>query len=112
GDGQQRNQGGRLQQGGAGHAEQQAAPGGAGAARQQALEPAAGQLAQAFLQALHAEQEQGQAGAQLQPAGAAPETPAQDDGHGQGDPRSQQRRQPRRAHPFPSPVASGGSRRF
>ncbi len=63
GDGQQRNQRARLQQHGAAHAEQQALERRRGAARQELFQMATGQVAQPLLQALHAEQEQRQAGA-------------------------------------------------
>ena len=73
GDGEQRHQGAGLQQQRATDAEQQALEGRRGTAREDLLQLAAGQLAQALLQALHAEQEHRQAGAQLQPTLAEPE---------------------------------------
>ncbi len=83
GNGQQRHQRAGLQQHGAANAEQQRPEARAGTARQQLLQAPAGQLPQTLLQALHAEQEQRQAGAKLQPACAQPERPAQQPGHGQ-----------------------------
>src|SRR5690606_27307366 len=77
GDGEQRNQRAGLQQHGAADAEQQALEWRRGAARQQLFELAAGQLAQPLLEALHAEQEQRQPGAEFEPAATGPERPGQ-----------------------------------
>jgi hypothetical protein len=82
GDGQQRHQRTGLHQHGGAHAEHQAFEGRGGTQRQQAFQLAAGQLAQPFLQALHAEQEQRQAGAQAKPAGTEPEAQGQQDKQG------------------------------
>ncbi|MNF78547.1 hypothetical protein D3C84_607340 [compost metagenome] len=84
GDGEQGNQGAGLQQQGAADAEHHPLEGGGGAARQQLFQLAAGQLAQALLQALHAEQEEREPRAEFQPAGAEPEAGGQPHG-GQGE---------------------------
>src|SRR5690606_27237667 len=78
-DGEQGNQGAGLQQQGAADAEHQPLERGGGAASQQMLQLAAGQLTQPFLQALHAEQEQREPRAQLEPAGTEPEAQVQPD---------------------------------
>ncbi|MCY1355480.1 hypothetical protein D9M69_419010 [compost metagenome] len=83
-DGEQGNQGAGLQQQGAADTEHHPLEGGGGAARQQLFQLAAGQLAQALLQALHAEQEERKPRAELQPAGAEPEAGGQRGG-GQGE---------------------------
>ncbi|MNN17061.1 hypothetical protein D3C81_1302300 [compost metagenome] len=73
GDGEQRDQRAGLQQHGAADAEQQALGARRGAAFEPGFQAAAGEVAQPFLQALHAEQEQPEAGAELQQAAAVPE---------------------------------------
>ncbi|MNZ39611.1 hypothetical protein D3C78_571090 [compost metagenome] len=73
GDGQQGHQRAGLHQRGGQDAETETLPDPIGSLGQNPLQPAAGQHAQAFLQALHAEQEQRQATGQLGPACAEPE---------------------------------------
>ncbi len=76
-DGEQRDQRAGLQQHGAAHAEHQALERRRRTARQQLFELATGQLAQPLFEALHAEQEQGESRAQLEPSVTGPERPGQ-----------------------------------